>query len=286
MKLFNHLAVAALVTANEDCPNQQSSGGTDPSAELAQPIYAQVVFDYFKNWELKPPVHPADSVDGIAIPAEKFRRDELKIIAAALADLPAPTGQSMGVPMTQTQYMTHTRGIVIQHLMSKIYAKNDLDLETRIQGALDETQFRHNLYFILETLFQVELEIRLNTADGMDPDFWILNNFHVESSGVLLPTIDWRHPEMTGNTADILSQGYMEQILGGLDGGIVDPNHDFIKTAVREHYDEIYLRTSELFDCINREKERVISWICDERIPEADWSICAAGQDQGPKSRK
>ena len=267
--------------------------------ELAQPIYAQVVLNYFKNWELKPPVHAADSADGIAIPAEKFRPDELKIIAAALADLPAPTGQSMGVPMTQTQYMTHTRGILIQHLMSKIYAKNNLDLETRIQGAIDETQFRHNLYFILETLFQVELEIRADYAAGEDPDFSILNKLHVESSGFTIldgvpsstATLDWRHPAMTGNTADILSQAYMDQILSGLAGGIpespiLDPWVDIIKTAVREHYDEIYLRTSELFDCINREKERIISWICDERIPEADWTGCAAGQDQGSKSRK
>ena len=265
MKLFNHLAAAALVTANqtsEDCPNLQGSDETDPSAELAQPIYAQVVFDYFKNWELKPAVS-ADDNFGFALPAEKFRPDELQVIAAALADLPAPTGQSMGMPMTQTQYMTHTRGIVIQHLMSKIYAKNDLDLETRIQGALDETQFRHNLYFILETLFQVEQEIRADAAaNSIDPiDFSMLNNLHVESSGggVLSPTatLDWRHPQMTGNTADILSPQYMQTILSGLSGGtpedpIFGPAEVTIITAVLEHYDEIFTRTSELSDCLNR----------------------------------
>ena len=261
MKLFNHLAVAALVTANEDCPNLQGTAGTDPSAELAQPIYAQVVFDYFKNWELKPAVS-ADDNFGFALPAEKFRPDELQVIAAALADLPAPTGQSMGMPMTQTQYMTHTRGIVIQHLMSKIYGTNDLDLETRIQGALDETQFRHNLYFILETLFQVEQEIRADAAaNSIDLiDFSMLNNLHVESSsgGVLssTATLDFL-PHMTGNTADILSPQYMQTILSGLSGGTPEaptfgPAEETIITAVLEHYDEIFTRTSELSDCLNR----------------------------------
>ena len=266
----------------------------NPPAELAQPIYAQVVLDYFANWELKPAVS-ADDNNGIAIPAEKFRPDELQCVAAALADLPAPTGQSMGMPMTRTQYMTHTRGIVIQHLMSKIYAKNDLDLETRIQGALDETQFRHNMYFILETLFQVEQEIREDAAaNSIDPiDFSILNKLHVESSGVTIPdggavsntaTLDWRHPEMAGNTADILTQAYMEQILNGLGGGTADApitggTEETIKNLVLEHYEEIFTRTSELADCLNREKERVVSWICDERVPEAEWQVCAAGQD-------
>jgi len=279
MKLFSHLASTALVAANQtkkdsvrtisglpqDCPPLFGSTGTDPSFQLAQPVYAQVVFDYFKNWELKPAVS-ADDNNGFALPAEKFRPDELQIIAAALAGLPAPTGQSMGEPMTSPQYMTHTRGIVIKHLMTKIYEMNDLDLETRIQGALDETQFRHNLYFVLETLFQVEQEIRAWSEDaGVDPDFSILNNLHVESSGVTVPnggmsstaTLDWRHPEMTGNTADILSQAYMEQILSGLGGGTPDspvfgPWEDIIRINVLEHYDEIFTRTSELFDCLNR----------------------------------
>lgn len=120
------------------------------TVELAQPIYAQVVLDYFSNWELAP---AADASDPNSQP-EMFRPDELQCIATALADLPAPTGQSNGMPMTKAQYMTHTRGLVINHLMNKIYAKGDLDLETRIQGALDETLFRHNMYFVLETLFQ------------------------------------------------------------------------------------------------------------------------------------
>ena len=121
---------------------------TPTPVELAQPIYAQVVLDYFSNWELAPA-----SADGNT-PAEMFRPDELQCVAESLADLPAPTGASAGMPMTSSQYMTHTRGIVINHLMNKIYAKGDLDLETRIQGALDENMFRHNMYFILETLFQ------------------------------------------------------------------------------------------------------------------------------------
>ena len=118
------------------------------TVELAQPIYAQVVLDYFSNWELT----PGDAATGTA--PEMFRPDELQCIATALADLPAPTGQSNGMPMTNAEYMTHTRGLVINHLMNKIYAKGDLDLETRIQGALDEDMFRHNMYFVLETLFQ------------------------------------------------------------------------------------------------------------------------------------
>lgn len=141
------------------CPaNVQDTNGngavddTDLSAptpvELAQPIYAQVVLDYFSNWQLTPA-----ATDG-STEAEMFRPDELQCIAAALADLPAPTGASAGMPMTSSQYMTHTRGLVINHLMNKIYAKGDLDLETRIQGALDEDMFRHNMYFVLETLFQ------------------------------------------------------------------------------------------------------------------------------------
>ena len=267
MRLFSHVAAAVVVTANqtkEDCPQPQGSP-SDPSVELAQPIYAQVVFDYFKNWELKPSVS-ADNNNGFALPAEQFRLDELQVIASALADLPAPTGQSMGMPMTQAQYMTHTRGIVTQHLMSKIYEKNNLDLETRIQGALDETQFRHNMYFVLETLFQVEQAIRAQAAAvGMDPDFSMLNNLHVESSGITIPdvalsstaTLDWRHPDMTGNTADILSQAYMEQILSGLGGGtpeapISGPEEEAIKITVLEHYEEIFTRTSELSDCLNR----------------------------------
>ena len=270
------------------CPAIVSDFDGDGLPELAQPIYAQVVLEYFKNWELQPAIWPI-SDNGIAKPAEKFRPDELQIIAAALEDLPAPTGQSRGIPLTQTEYMTHTRGIVIQHLMSKIYAKHDLDLETRIQGALDETHFRHNLYFILETLFQVEQEIRGQAkVMAIDPDFSMLNNFHVESSGVTIPnggavsntaTLNWRHSEMTGNTADILSQTYMEQILNGLGDDTAYFSKESIKFAVLEHYDEIFIRTSELSDCLNKDTERVISWICDERIPEEQWKVCAAADN-------
>ena len=267
MKLFSQLAATAAVTASQpklDCSHLQERS-PDPSVELAQPIYAQVVFDYFKHWELKPAVSAEDNF-GFALPAEKFRPDELQIIASALADLPAPTGQSMGMPMSQTQYMTHTRGIVTKHLMTKIYARNDLDLETRIQGALDETQFRHNLYFVLETLFQVEQEIKaqFDEATAVVLIENLMNNFHVESSGFSpefissTATLDWRHPEMTGNTADILSQAYMEQILSGLGGAtpvvglMAGSDEETIRNAVLEHYDEIYTRTSELFDCPNR----------------------------------
>ena len=65
---------------------------------------------------------------------------------------------------------------------------------------------------------------------------------------------------MTGNTADILSPEYMQQILSGLSGGtpedpIFGPDEVTIITAVLEHYDEIFTRTSELSDCLNRQVE-------------------------------
>ena len=30
---------------------------------------------------------------------------------------------------------------------------------------------------------------------------------------------------------------------------------------------------------MNRDKEQVIWWVCDERVPEAEWQVCAAGWD-------
>ena len=90
--------------------------------------------------------------DASGVPgAEKFRPEELKCIAAALSDLPAPTGQAVTMPLSQAQYMTHTRGIVIEHLMQKMYEKGDLELETRVQGALDEDSFRLVFKFITHT---------------------------------------------------------------------------------------------------------------------------------------
>ena len=81
----------------------------------------------------------------------KFRPEELKGIAAALSDLPVPTGQAVTMPLSQAQYMTHTRGIVIEHLMQKMYEKGDLELETRVQGALDENSFRLVFKYIAHT---------------------------------------------------------------------------------------------------------------------------------------
>ena len=81
----------------------------------------------------------------------KFRPEELKCIAAALSDLPAPTGPVVTMPLSQAQYMTHTRGIVIEHFIQKMYEKGDLELETRVQGALDEDSFRLVFKFITHT---------------------------------------------------------------------------------------------------------------------------------------
>ena len=123
--------------------------------------------------------------------------------------------------------MTHTRGIIIQHLMKKIYAKGDFELITRIQGALDEDMFRHNVYFVLETILQAEIEIRESaTQNAIDPDFSPLDNYHLESENfktgsvpLETATIDWRYPEMTGNDGISLSNSYMTMILSGLNGG-------------------------------------------------------------------
>ena len=110
--------------------------------ELAQPVYAQVVLDYFTQWEISPAASDGDQ-------PEKFRADELECIATALSDLPRPEGLYTTMSMSPAFYMTHTRGLVINHLMRKIYAKGDLDLETRIQGALDEAGFhKHEVKFI------------------------------------------------------------------------------------------------------------------------------------------
>ena len=112
----------------------------------------------------------------------------------------------------------------MEHLMKKIFAKGDLDLITRIQGALDEDMFRHNVYFVLETILQAENEIRESaTENAIDPDFSPLDNYHLESFDFNVPvetaTIDWSYPEMNGNDASILSQQYMVTILTGLNGG-------------------------------------------------------------------
>jgi len=173
--------------------------------------------DYFSRYEIAP-------LDGTPF----FRPDEIKCIAEALSDLPRAIGGQrfpVGSSMSEDDYMTHTRGIIIQHLMKKIFAKGDLDLITRIQGALDEDMFRHNVYFVLETILQTEIEIRESaTEKAIDPDFSPLDNFHVESFGfnvapVETANIDWRYPEMNGNDVSILSPEYMQTILTGLNGG-------------------------------------------------------------------
>ena len=129
------------------------------------------------------------------------------------------------------------------------------------------------MYFILETLYTVEQEIRaLPANDGLTTDqidFSILNSFHVESSGFTpdtLPdtgpsdsaTIDWT---VWGNSGDAdLTEAYMTQILTGLNGGTPQnaqngdqPSID-LAAAVQARYAEIFERTSELTDCANRDK--------------------------------
>ena len=174
--------------------------------------------EYFSKYEIAP-------LDGTPF----FRPDEIKCVAEALSDLPRATGDHnlspVGSFMSEDDYMTHTRGIIIEHLMKKIFAKGDLNLITRIQGALDEDMFRHNVYFVLETILQAEKEIRESaTENAIDPDFSPLDNYHLESIGfndilVETATIDWSYPNMNGNHDSILSQAYMVTILFGLNGG-------------------------------------------------------------------
>ena len=180
--------------------------------------------DYFSKYEIAP-------LDDTPF----FRPDEIKCIAEALSDLPRAIGGPNFPTITHNQepqisedvYMTHTRGIIIQHLMKKIYAKGDFELITRIQGALDEDMFRHNVYFVLETILQAEIEIRESaTQNAIDPDFSPLDNYHLESENfktgsvpLETATIDWRYPEMTGNDGISLSNSYMTMILSGLNGG-------------------------------------------------------------------
>lgn len=45
-----------------------------------------------------------------------------------------------------------------------------------------------------------------------------------------------------------------------------------------EHYDEIFLRTSELYDCAFRDKLLSIAYECDDRIPEPAWQDCLQQQ--------
>ena len=133
------------------------------------------------------------------------------------------------------------------------------------------------MFFVLETLYTAELEIRnhddntgLTTAEI---DFSQLNSFHVESSGFTpdtLPdtgisnsaTIDWTK---TSNTADVdLTEAYMDQILTGLNGGnpedgaATDQATIDLAAAVKARYQEIFDRTSELTDCANKDKASML----------------------------
>ena len=186
--------------------------------------------DYFSKYDIAP-------LDGIPF----FRSDEIKCIAEALSDLPHPVGSqhwstswstSGSSTISQDVYMTYTRGIIVKHLMEKIYAKDDLELLSRIQGAIDDDMFRHNVYFVLETLRQAEVEIRETaTQNSVDPDFGPLDNYimhscgfdgTVDSSATIGPTFCWGYPAMSGNDESILSLSYMELILTGLNGGRFD----------------------------------------------------------------
>ena len=192
--------------------------------------------------------------------------------------------------------------------MEKIYAKNDLELLSRIQGAIDDDMFRHNVYFVLETLLQAEVEIRETaTQNSVDPDFGPLDNYNINSEGFEgfdigssnTPTISWKYPVMPSNDESILSNGYMELILSGLNGGDLGqfdstqgkgylneawPSRckacrnnqlkEALRTSVLEHYHEIFERTSELYDCAMADKVQSHQFLCDDRIPESAWSSC------------
>ena len=132
---------------------------------------------------------------------------------------------------------------------------------------------RHNMFFVLETLYTAELEIRnhpdnaaLSTADI---DFSQLNSFHVESSGFTpdtppdtgasnSATIDWT--KISNTAENDLTEAYMDQILTGLNGGnpedgaASDQATIDLAAAVKARYQEIFDRTSELTDCANRDK--------------------------------
>ena len=81
----------------------------------------------------------------------------------------------------------------------------------------------------IEPIWKVEQEIRaLPANDGLTTDqidFSVLNNFHVESSGLTpetpsaTATLDWTLATMSANDASVLSSGYMQTILTGLNGG-------------------------------------------------------------------
>ena len=168
--------------------------------------------------------------------------EELKCIAAALSDLPAPTDTSVTMPLTQAQYMAHTLGLVIEHFMQKMYEKGDLELKTKFQGALDEDSFMNG--FKLKAL---HFSTTLKYSDTL-PDIGPSNS----------KTIDWT---VWGNSGDAdLTEAYMTQILTGLNGGTPQnaqngdqPSID-LAAAVQARYAEIFERTSELTDCANRDK--------------------------------
>ena len=82
---------------------------------------------------------------------------------------------------------------ILKVLHSKYYSKSTtLDLIAILETRFEDYK-RHNIYFILETLYTVEREIRaLLVNSGLTTDqieFSILNSFHVKSSGFTLDSL-------------------------------------------------------------------------------------------------
>ena len=48
---------------------------------------------------------------------------------------------------------------------------------------------------------------------------------------------------------------------------------------VLAHYDQIFLRTSELYDCANADKVLTIQVLCDDRIPQSVYETCLLQND-------
>ena len=55
---------------------------------------------------------------------------------------------------------------------------------------------------------------------------------------------------------------------------------DPLITNVLAHYDQIFSRTSELYDCSNRDKVITVQYLCDDRIPQSIYEDCQSQWDE------
>jgi len=49
---------------------------------------------------------------------------------------------------------------------------------------------------------------------------------------------------------------------------------DSLTGSVLAHYDEIFVRTSELYECAFADKMLIIQFLCDDRIPQSAYESC------------